>query len=104
MTPEQRKAALLMLTSKASGIHVVLGFDESLGVLSVELDDAHVVRGRPVPNDSTLVLKVDAEGRVVGIELLSPKDMTPEVWRSHSVRPQLPPEVFSTVEAWLRCQ
>jgi len=80
---------------------VLFDFDDVLDVLTARLADARVVRARPSRTDSRLVLKLDASGHIVGIDLLGPTEMRPSFWRSHPDRASFPRPLLSEVDQWL---
>lgn len=80
---------------------VVFSFDDVLDVVSAKLADACVVRARPVATDAHMVLKLDASGRVVGLELLGPTGLRPTFWRAHPARNELPVDLLVELDKWL---
>lgn len=76
-------------------------FDDSLDVLSAWFVNARVVRARTAATDAHIVLKLDSDGHIVGLELLGPSELRPAFWRSHPARTELPADLLSDVDAWL---
>jgi hypothetical protein len=80
----------------------------------VTLDDLgdvlYATRGDPVatakeaPTDSYLILSLDTQGRVVGVQLLAAHEMPPEFWLRHPDRAALPADLLSAIDEWMTRQ
>jgi len=81
--------------------HVQLRFDTDRDVLYAKRADASIRRSAEAPSDGYLILNCDAEGRVVGVQLLAAQEMPNAAWRQHPDRGALPPDLLAALDDWM---
>ena len=83
-----------------SGPSIVVHHDETLDVLRVRLANDTIVRAKAAPSDGHLILELNREGNVVGIEMLD-TNMRPAFWEQHPDQALIPASISSGVKAFL---
>jgi len=79
-----------------------LDYDPSGDVLYVKVAGARIRAGRPVEGDDFVILNVDQDGVVVGLQLIDAREMSAVRWREYFATPEIPEEIFAAVDAWLQ--
>jgi uncharacterized protein YuzE len=80
---------------------VALHADELSDVLYAKVEGASIRTSREAPNDGDLILNLDENGRVIGVQVLGALSLTAHAWLEHPDRRMLPVEVSAAVEQWL---
>jgi len=75
--------------------------DRANSVLYVKRKGASIARSRESDHDGELVLNLDVNGTVVGVQLLSVGGLPWSVWLNHPDRSKLPNELREDMDAYL---
>jgi hypothetical protein len=89
---------MLVVSYKPS---VVLDSDSNTGVLYAKLEGARISNSRESPEDDYLILNEDAEGQVVGVQVLHASEMVGR-WPSHPGRGGIPISLMSALDGWFK--
>jgi uncharacterized protein YuzE len=87
--------------SAGEDVSVDIEFDDFADVVSARVHGAKIVRARPAPWDQHILLELDADGHVVGLEVYGPRVIKPAFWRGHPGRTELPLHLLTELDAWL---
>jgi len=82
-------------------LDVGIEFDALADVLSVWVKSSGISDVR-VDDDSQLVLEMDHDGSVVGVEVLSFSSWKPSRWLNHSVRELVTPVLRNVLDAYFQ--
>lgn len=74
--------------------------DTDAGVLYARRVGVRIATSRYGEADTLLVLNLDAEGDVVGLQLEGALELTPAEWRQHPDRGLIPPDMLAKIDGW----
>lgn len=79
---------------------VRLKHDDQHDVLYARRDGARIAKSREAPGDGYLILNLDEQGSIVGVQFMFPTDLSAEEWAGHPDRQSLPHDIDSVLNAW----
>ncbi len=81
---------------------ISLKYDAQAEVLDIWIPDVKVVHAQPSANDNNLILEYDDSGAIVGIQILSPGDLTH--WENHPDRTLIPDLILEQLDLWRKAK
>ncbi len=81
-----------------SEVHIK--YDAGADVLYVRRDGATIHRSKEAEHDGYLVLNMNSQSEVVGVQLLCAKEMPATTWHEHPDKERIPLDIFNAVEDW----
>src|SRR5579872_3548106 len=79
-----------------------LRHDADNDVLYVREAGVQIWSSEPIQGDDFVILNMDRDGRVVGLQLMCAREMAHARWREFFHPPEIPEEIYATVDRWLR--
>ncbi len=82
---------------------VSLDLDSNADVLYLRLEGARIEHSREAPSDDSLILNMDREGQIVGVQVLYASNLA-EHWHEHPDKGMLPAALCSALDNWTKQQ
>lgn len=78
-----------------------LSYDPDADVLYVHRIGTSIHRSKEAEHDGYLILNMDSQGEVVGVQLLSARQMPASFWATHPDRDAIPSDILGAINTWI---
>lgn len=78
-----------------------VSYDPDADVLYVWRTGVSFHRSKEAKHDGYLILNMDSQGEVVGVQLLSARQMPASFWATHPDRGAIPSDILGAIDVWV---